>query len=77
MYTPDCLLQESQNGRYALPHTPGLLGVALSGAGPSIVALVNDNDREIGAQIESCFRAHQIESTVRTLDVDNDGCRVI
>lgn len=61
----------------ALPHRPGLLGVALSGAGPSIVALVNDNDREIGAQIESCFRAHQIESTVRTLDVDNDGCRVI
>lgn len=61
----------------ALPHTPGLLGVALSGAGPSILALVDDNDREIGAKIESCFRAHQIESTVRTLDVDNDGCRVI
>jgi homoserine kinase len=61
----------------ALPHTPGLLGIALSGAGPSILALVDDNDREIGAQIESCFRAHQIESTVRTLDVDNDGCRVI
>lgn len=61
----------------ALPHTPGLLGIALSGAGPSILALVDDNDREIGAQIVSCFRAHQIESTVRTLDVDNDGCRVI
>ncbi len=61
----------------SLPHTPGLLGIALSGAGPSILALVDDNNREIGAQIESCFRAHQIESTVRTLDVDNDGCRVI
>jgi homoserine kinase len=61
----------------ALPQTPGLLGIALSGAGPSILALVDDNDREIGAQIESCFRAHQIESTLRTLDVDNDGCRVI
>ena len=61
----------------ALPHMPGLLGIALSGAGPSIVALVDDNDREIGAQIASCFSAHQIESTVRTLDADNDGCRVI
>jgi len=61
----------------ALPRMPGLLGIALSGAGPSIVALVDDNEREIGAQIENCFRAHQIESTIRTLDVDNDGCRVI
>jgi homoserine kinase len=61
----------------ALPQMPGLLGVALSGAGPSIIAFVDGNEREIGAQIESCFRAHQIESTVRTLDVDNVGCRVI
>lgn len=61
----------------ALPRTPGLLGIALSGAGPSIVALVDDNDREIGAQIENCFHARGIESTVRTLDVDNVGCRVI
>ena len=61
----------------ALPRTPGLLGIALSGAGPSIVALVDDNDREIGAQLERCFQTHGIESTVRTLEVDNDGCRVI
>lgn len=61
----------------ALPRMPGLLGIALSGAGPSIVALVDSNELEIGAQIERCFHAHQIESTVRTLNVDNDGCRVI
>ena len=61
----------------ALPRMPGLLGVALSGAGPSIVALVHDNDEEIGARIASCFSAHKIESTVRTLEVDNEGCRVI
>ena len=61
----------------ALPRMQGLLGIALSGAGPSIVALVDDNDEEIGARIASCFSKHQIESTVRTLETDNDGCRVI
>jgi homoserine kinase len=61
----------------ALPRMQGLLGIALSGAGPSIVALVDDNDEEIGARLASCFRTHKIESTVRALEVDNDGCRVI
>ncbi len=61
----------------ALPRMQGLLGIALSGAGPSIVALVDDNDEEIGARIASCFQKHQIESTIRTLEVANDGCRVI
>ena len=61
----------------ALPRMQGLLGIALSGAGPSIVGLVDDNDEEIGARLASCFRAHKIESTVRTLEVDNEGCRVI
>lgn len=61
----------------ALPRVPGLLGVALSGAGPSIVALVDDHEKAIGNKIANCFRAHNIQSTVRVLDVDNDGCRVI
>jgi len=61
----------------ALPQMPGLLGVALSGAGPSIVALVNANEKQIGNKIASCFRAHGIQSTVRVLDVDNEGCRVV
>ncbi|HEY0726080.1 MAG TPA: homoserine kinase [Pyrinomonadaceae bacterium] len=57
----------------ALPRAPGLLGVALSGAGPSIVALVESNEEEIGARMAKCFK---VGSTVRILDVDNDGCRV-
>jgi homoserine kinase len=61
----------------ALPHMPGLLGVALSGAGPSIIALVNDHDDEISARVASCFRAYKIESTIRTLEADNEGCRVM
>jgi homoserine kinase len=58
----------------ALPRMPGLLGVALSGAGPSIIALVDGNEDEIGAKLSACFSPHQINSTVRVLDVDNEGC---
>jgi len=61
----------------ALPRMQGLLGIALSGAGPSIVALVDDNDDEIGARVASCFGAHGIEATTRVLEVDNEGCRVM
>jgi homoserine kinase len=60
----------------ALPRMPGLLGIALSGAGPSIVALVDGNEEAIGARLASCFQVRRIESTVRILDVDNEGCQV-
>ncbi len=58
-----------------LPLSDGLLGVALSGAGPSIIALVNDNEEAVGKKIAECFAAHKIRSTVRVLDVDNEGLR--
>lgn len=61
----------------ALPPMPGLLGVALSGAGPSILALADANEKQIGRKIAACFRAHEIQSTVRVLDVDNQGCRIL
>jgi homoserine kinase len=57
----------------ALPPSPGLLGIALSGAGPSIIGLVDDNEDEIGARIASCFKARNTESRIRILDVDNEG----
>ena len=57
----------------ALDAMSGLLGIALSGAGPSIVALVDDNEDEIGARIAKCFAARNVESTIRILDVDNEG----
>jgi len=61
----------------ALPPLPGLLGVALSGAGPSILALATDHTHEIGARIASCFSARKIQSTIRTLEVENEGCRAL
>jgi homoserine kinase len=58
----------------ALPRRKGLLGIALSGAGPSILALATDHTDEIADEIAGCFRAHKVESTSRTLEADNDGC---
>jgi len=57
----------------ALPAQKGLLGIALSGAGPSIIALVTEDEESIAKKIADCFRAHKIRSTIRILDVDNEG----
>jgi homoserine kinase len=62
-------------GALALPPMDGLLGLALSGAGPSIIALVTANEEAVGKKIADCFAARKIRSTIRVLDVDNDGCQ--
>lgn len=61
----------------AIEKQKGLLGIALSGAGPSIIALVDDNATAIGKQIVECFKKHKIESKVRELEADNEGCRTV
>jgi homoserine kinase len=61
----------------ALPAEPGLLGLALSGAGPSIVALVDDRAEAIGKKIAACFGKHKIRSKVRVLEVAETGCVVL
>jgi homoserine kinase len=57
----------------AVPPMKGLLGVALSGAGPSIIALVTSNEEEIGKKLAECFGVHKIRATTRVLEVDNVG----
>jgi len=52
---------------------PGLLGVALSGAGPSVLALCSSHAAEAGAAIAECFRAKKIEARARVLPVDEQG----
>jgi homoserine kinase len=54
---------------------PGLVGVALSGSGPSVVALANDHLPEIGEAIANSFRSHGMPATVRLLEVDREGCK--
>lgn len=59
----------------ATPRRQGLVGLALSGSGPSIVALASDNFAEIGEAIAMSFRRQEVEATVRLLEVDNDGIK--
>ena len=51
----------------------GLIGVALSGAGSTVVALADGNESEIGASIHEIFKEHGLESQVRLLKADNQG----
>jgi homoserine kinase len=57
----------------ATPRQPGLLGLALSGSGPSVIALARDHFAEIGRAIAESFRRHGTETTVRVLQVDEQG----
>ena len=59
----------------ATPRMPGLLGVALSGAGPSVLALAQDHFDQIGETIAQCFKQRGIDATVRRLEIDNGGCQ--
>jgi homoserine kinase len=57
----------------AIPRMPGLLGVALSGAGPSAIALATDRFDEIGKEIRSRFSRNGIDSTIRILEAAQEG----
>jgi homoserine kinase len=59
-----------------IPRMPGLLGLALSGAGPSVVALATNHFNEIGKAIVSCFGGTGRRATVRKLAVAPDGVRL-
>jgi len=52
------------------------VAVALSGAGPSIVALCTDNSTEIGENMRQAFLKHNIDSRVMILDIDEEGAKV-
>jgi homoserine kinase len=54
---------------------PGLVGVALSGSGPSVIALARDHLLAIGEAIANNFRSHGMPATVRLLEVDREGCK--
>jgi len=56
---------------------PGLLGVALSGAGPSVVALATAGFDEIGKAIAARFENAGVASTIRFLEVAQDGVSIL
>ena len=57
--------------------TPGLLGVALSGAGPTVLAFANAEDAErIGEAIAAVFGKHGVKASSNVVNIDTEG-RVI
>jgi len=56
---------------------PGLLGVALSGAGPTVLALAKPEEADaIGRVIAGIFEEHGVKATPSTVNIDTEG-RVI
>jgi homoserine kinase len=60
----------------AMPPREGLLGVALSGAGSTIIAFADSRESEIGEHIRSVFARHGLTSRIRLLKADNEGLMV-
>jgi len=61
----------------AMAQMPGLLGVALSGAGPSVVALATAGFDEIGKAIAARFENAGVATTIRFLEVAQDGVSIL
>ncbi|NLT66144.1 MAG: homoserine kinase [Acidobacteria bacterium] len=51
----------------------GLLGIALSGAGSTVIAFADSHQMEIGTRICRIFDLHGITSRIRFLKADNTG----
>src|SRR5262245_19948435 len=55
---------------------PGLLGIAISGAGSSLIALALDNCHEIGATMVKRFSATGVNARALQVKADNQGRRM-
>lgn len=56
---------------------PALVAVALSGAGPSVLALVRDDAQRIGRSLSAIFARHGIPSSVLVLPLAAHGVSVV
>lgn len=52
---------------------PGLLGICLSGAGPTILALATENFEEIAQKITGMFAQRGIECQWKLLELAQEG----
>lgn len=57
----------------SVPRMPGLLGIALSGAGPSVIALATDRFDAIGREIASRFERKGLTAMFQTLEAAQEG----
>ena len=54
--------------------TPGLIAVALSGAGPTVLALAKPADAEnVGRAIARVFERHGVKASSHLVNIDNEG----
>jgi homoserine kinase len=60
----------------ALEH-PDLLGVFLSGAGSSVLAVTRGEVPEVASQLQSRFQQHGVSSRALTLTADNQGAYAV
>ncbi|CAG8680372.1 15145_t:CDS:2 [Dentiscutata erythropus] len=56
---------------------PGLLGICLSGAGPTILALATHNFDSISKAVIDMFAKKNIETVVKVLDVVEGGAQIV
>jgi homoserine kinase len=56
-----------------LKDSRGMIGVALSGAGSTVVAFADSHAEEIGEEIREIFSRYHLTATVRLLKADNEG----
>lgn len=59
----------------ALAH--GALGVAMSGAGPCLIAFASENFDNIGAGMVEAFASNQIKANYLVLEIDSNGATVL
>jgi homoserine kinase len=85
------VMEDRLHEPYRAPHVPGFdavkaaargagaLGVALSGAGPSMLALADDaqDAAAIGKAMVSAWDAHGVDAEARVLPIDLEGARVV
>jgi homoserine kinase len=56
-----------------LKDSRGMIGVALSGAGSTVIAFADSHAEEIGEEIREIFSRYHLTATVRLLKADNEG----
>lgn len=55
----------------------GAHGAALSGAGPTAIALATENHEAIGIAMVDAFERHGVSGQFRILSIDNEGCQIL
>ncbi len=82
-------MEDQLHQAYRSPLVPGMteaiaagyeahaLGVALSGAGPTLIAFVQHHTKAVSAVLQQTFRQHGVSCDIRTAQPDTSGAAVV